>query len=198
MINLQFDMREFERRARSIAAAEDQIPFALSRTLNDAAEIARSNLIDETWPRHVQVRDRNFLRAALTTSGRRATKRNLTVEIYDKLGRAHLGLHSKGGIKQAKGRLAIPDQKVKARRGSKGVPKSLRPSALPNSFRKGDAIFQRMGGKKNPHLRLMYVLKPTANQKADVPFDIDFRSIMLREVRSRFGVRMREAMRTRR
>lgn len=197
---LSFDMREFERAAYEMKQAPDQIAFALSGALNDALFKTRQHFIDQTWPQHVEVRDRNFLRNALRVE--RATKRSLrgavTTEGAAAGNRAHLGLHNKGGTKAAQGRLAIPDPKIRGRRTGKGMPKGLRPLGLPNAFVKGDVVYQRTGGKRKPGLKLMYVLKPNATIKADVPFSKDFERVMRDEVRRAFPQRMAQAMRTRR
>ena len=143
---LTFDMRDFERAARNFDAILDQVPFALAQAMNDGVEFARQELIDHTWPQSVTVRNPRFLDAALTTRGNRATKTNLRVAIEDRLGRASLPLHAEGGEKRPKGsKLAVPSAAVAARRGVSGVPKGLRPRAIPNSFIKGNAVYQRIG-----------------------------------------------------
>lgn len=209
---LSLDLSEFERKARTIGGALDQVPFALAGALNDALFKARDHLINQTWPNSVTVRNPSFIRAALQVE--KATKANLSGAIVDRLGRASLKLHAKGGTKQARGRLAIPSTQVKGQRGAKGVPKRLRPAQLPNTFRKGDAIFQRVGwqpkgnklsrrraGTAAPDKRrvqLMYTLKRAAQMRKDVPFIEDFNRVVLAEVRRSFPARMARAMATRR
>ena len=197
---LRFDLAEFEQAARRLGGAIDQVPFAISKTLNDAAFAARSSLIDTTWARHVQVRNRNFLRNALRVerSDKRSLKVAVTTEGTAAGNRAHLAMHDKGGIKRARGLLAIPDAKILGRRGAKGMTPSLRPKALANSFRKGDAIYQRVGKGKRKKLRLLYTLKASAPIKADVPFTHDFEMVMRREIKARFADNLARAMRTRR
>ncbi len=176
----------------------NQMPFAMAGALNAVAEIGRRTLIEDTWPRHVTVRDANFLKAALTTRGKRATKRNLRVEVYDRLGRANLTLHETGGTKKPRGKaIAVPSAALQGRRSSRGVPKGLRPRAVPNSFVKGDVLYQRIGGKgKDRHLRLMYVLKPTTRIGARVPFHADFDGAVRRAFPGQFRTAMRRAMST--
>ncbi|GGC70663.1 hypothetical protein [Chelatococcus reniformis] len=199
MIDVKFDLRDFERMARQLGAAADQVPFALAGALNDALFKTRTKLISETWPQHVTVRNAGFMRGALRIE--KATKGNLRGEINSSgVGdRGHLRLHATGGIKRAQGALAIPDP-AKVRRGAKGVSKNQRPRALPNSFRKGEVIYQRLVAKKRKTggLRLMYVLKPQATIKKDVPFYEDFRRSMIAEVHAAFPGAMAKAMRTRR
>ncbi len=194
MISINFDLSEFERAARNIGAAIDQVPYAISLALNESAKIARSNLITETWPTHVEVRNRNFMRASLSTEF--ASKRRLSVAVFDKLQHANLKMHDSGGTRTSqRGRFAIPNTNV--RRTSKGVSTKLKPANLPNSFRKGDVIYQRVG-RGGRQLKLMYVLKRATPVPADVPFTSDFQSTMRREMAARFGPAMMRAMRTRR
>lgn len=210
MISLNLNLSEFQRKAREMQAAQDQVPFALSQALNRAALNTRQVLIQETWPRYVQVRDRNFLRNALRVE--MSSKRSLSVTVTN-VGasagnRGHLALHADGGTKQARGRLAMPDRKILGNRGSKGMPARLRPKGIPNSFLKGGVLYQRTGSYKSGRggkpgaddrgLRLMYTLKPSASIKGDVPFRSEFRREMLREIRGQFGVAMRQAMMTKR
>lgn len=200
MFELRFGMAAFSVAAADVAAVAKQMPFALSRTLNTAAFATRDFLVKDTWPKHVTVRDPNFIRNALRVE--RSTKSNLVVAVTTEGStagqRAHLKLHDTGGTKVGKGRLALPDRKILGRRSSKGMPKGLRPAALPNSFRKGDVIYQRVGGKKGKRLRLMYTLKQTAPVRADVPFTSEFERTMRFEVVKAFPVEMAKALASRR
>lgn len=209
---LQLDLTEFERKARSIGGAIDQVPFALAGALNDALFKARDHLVNQTWPRSVTVRNPNFIRAALNVE--KASKGSLKGAVVDRFGRGHLKLHARGGTKIARGHLAIPSTVVKGQRGAKGVPRRLRPGSAPNTFRKGDAIFQRVGwqpkgsGKRKRksatpatdgrRVQLLYTLKRAAQIRKDVPFIEDFNRIVLNEVRRSFPARMARAMATRR
>ncbi|OCK60031.1 hypothetical protein LMTR3_20815 [Bradyrhizobium sp. LMTR 3] len=77
--------------------------------------------------------------------GGRATKQSLSVEIYDKLGRANLMLHAKGGTRRAKGaNIAIPSS-VNVRRTARGaVTRSQTPKGLADKgVRRGRFIFGR-------------------------------------------------------
>ena len=191
---LRFDFSDFERMARSVEDfAKEQMPFAVSVALNAAAENTRRRLAEETWPAHVTVRNPRFMKAALSV--KRSTKRDLRVTIFDRLNRANLVGHARGNTKGSKGGgLAIPSGNV--RRTSKGVAQRQRPRALVNSFRKSDEIYQRYG-KGGHKLRLMYTIKPTVKQTADVPFETDFRRFMREEVRREFPAAMKRAMQKR-
>lgn len=191
---LEIDLSEFERRAREIGGAVDQVPFALSVALNDAAFKTRTRIIAETWPSAIQVRNKSFMRAALRVDP--STKAKLNISIFDTLNRAHLKKHAVGGVKQARGRLAIPTAAVS--RGASGVRASQKPGALKRAVVKGNLIFQAEGRGKTSKLRLMYKLTRQAKIKQDVPFYPDFDRFMLDEARAAFPKAMAKAMRTRR
>ena len=215
---LTFDLRDFERAARNFDATLDQVPFALAQAMNDGVEFARDEIINRTWPESVRVRNPTFLEAALTTRGNRATKRNLRVAIDDRLDRASLSLHAEGGEKRPRGKvIAVPSKSIIGRAGAAGVPKGLRPRAIPNSFVKGNALYQRTGaynkagtrgakragaergkGYDGRGLKLMYGLAPSVEIRRDVPFDSAFERAMWVGISRAFGPRLQRAMATRR
>ena len=215
---LTLDISDFERAARNFDAILDQVPFALAQAMNDGVEFARDELINRTWPDSVTVRNQSFLKAALTTRGNRATKRNLRVAIDDRLGRASLPLHAEGGDKLPRGtKIAVPSAAIARRRGAGGMPKGLRPRALPNSFVKGNAVYQRVGayhkagtkgarkggaprgkGYDGRGLRLMYGLASSVEIRPDVPFESDFGRAMWLGMTRAFGPALNRAMASRR
>ena len=215
---LTLNLRDFERVTRRLGAMADQIPFALANAMNDAVKVARKQIVEQTWPTHMKVRNAKFIDQAMHMEF--ANKKNLRVELFDRFGRGNLLLHAKGGQRSAqKGSLAVPSNILKAKRTGRGIPAPLRPSALSNSFKKGDVIYQRVGkyqkagkaatkkakrsgtrarGKDGRGLKLMYVLKPSVPIRSDVPFQDDFNRVFRREVMRAFGSRIRQAMATRR
>ena len=201
---IRFDLRDFQRVAKSLNAYADQIPFALAQAMNDAAELARKEIVERTWPTHMDVRNARFMSAALTTKGERATKRRLRVAVYDKLGRGNLVLHEHGGSKRPRGTsIAVPSKVLQDRRTGRGVPKGLRPKTVPNSFKApgkfgADVIYQRTGSKSKPSLKFMYSLRPSVPIRAEVPFHADFARVMSREIHRAFGPRLKAAMSSRR
>jgi hypothetical protein len=86
----------------------DQIPFAMSRVMNDAAFISRNSLVKETWPQHVKQKQPTFPGVVLHVN--RSTKENLRVEINESdVKRASLKEHAEGGVRTpASRRFAIP------------------------------------------------------------------------------------------
>ena len=198
VFGIQLDFSDFERKANELSAAADQIPYALSRSLNQAATDAQTVLIVQTWPKSVTMRNSSFMRAALRRKD--STKHNLTVEVYDSLRRANLKMHAIGGTKSPKGaHFAIPNQ-TDIKRGSSGVGKAYRPSALIARTPKralritSRGIFVGKGGR----LHLKYALKSSTPQPANVPFYDDFRTAMVNGVRTAFPDFIKQAMKTRR
>jgi hypothetical protein len=197
VIEIKFGVEQFARKAVQLGAAMDQLPFALSRSLNAAVTNARTVLVRKTWPESVQQRNVNFISAALRTNF--STKRNLRVEIYDRMGRAHLALHAHGGTKLSRKRLAIP-QKGRIVFTSQGPRKSQTPKAIVANTPKralritSKGIFVGQGGRLN----LMYSFAPSAQIRADVPFEEDFAATMRVELRTSFPAAMASAMKGRR
>lgn len=193
MIDLQFNIAAFEHRAQEIGATLDQLPFAISSAMNESAKVTRRTLVEQTWPTAMKVRNRSFIGRALRTDY--ASKSKLSVSIFDSLGRAGLARHAMGGIKQGKGKLAIPTARVV--RGASGVRQSQKPRNLKRAVVKGNLIFQAEGRGKGSKLRLMYKLTPSAQIKKDVPFFETFRAQMRQEMELAVPLAMLRAMATR-
>ena len=196
---LKLNLSDFTRAAGVFGPlAQTEMPFVPSRSMNDAVKPTRNESIMQTWPTHVHVRNPSFIRWALNV--KYANKRSLIVEICDEKGQrcGHLGLHDTGGTKSARALQEVPGQYI--RKNGRGVPRNQLPRALPNSFRRGDVIYQgvtasrKKGCKRS--LNMMYVLKPSVRVKADVPFTRDFERVMKEELERAFPRRMEEAIRT--
>jgi hypothetical protein len=193
MIAFEIDMEDVKRVAQSLHASADQIPYAMMIALNDATEVTRNFLIRHTWPSHIKQRNASFIAASLTTRDTRASKTNLSTEIYDKLDKGHLTEQAKGGIVTPRRRhIAVPASSVP--RTSRGVPKGLRPRNLKDGIRIKDAIYVREKGK----LKLMYVLKSKVRIPRRVPFYEDYQMVMSRELAHAVPRAFEKAMRTRR
>jgi|SRR5580765_1979130 hypothetical protein len=193
MIAFEIDMEDVKRVAQSLHASADQIPYAMMIALNDATEVTRNFLIKHTWPSHIKQRNASFIAASLTTRDTRASKTNLSTEIYDRLDKGHLTEQAKGGVVAPRRRhIAVPVSSVP--RTSRGVPKGLRPRNLPNGIRIKDAIYVREKGR----LKLMYVLKTSVKIPRRVPFYEDYEMVMRRELAHAVPRAFEKAMRTRR
>lgn len=201
MFDFEIDLRGFERKARDFGAAQDQVRFSLAYSLTGATSSTLKRLIAETWPKHVEVRNRGFLRQALRVE--RATKANLASAITTAGTRAgargNLALHAGGGIRRAKKRLAIPPT-GSVRRTSGGVAAAQKPRTVIDRTPKralrvtSRGIFVGEGGR----LRLKYTFRPVARIKPDVPFRQDFARYMSDELRRELPKAVAKAMKTRR
>lgn len=193
MIHVEFDYSQLEGFAKQMGARVDQIPYALALAMNRSAEVTRNLLIKQTWPHAIVQRNSSFIAASLTTRDARANKQSLAVEIYDKLGHVNLQRQAKGGVKTPlKGaNIAIPASSVP--RGSRGVPKNLRPANLKNAFKRNNMLFVR---DKGGRARLVYTLKPKVTVPKRVPFYEDFAESMARELRRTIPLAVAKAMST--
>ena len=155
-----------------------QLPFAFAKTLNETMKAVVKYTVARTYPPAFDVRNRAFFKASMFTGTavKRATKTRLRVSARDRFDCGNLQLHATGGTKRARSvRMAIPSRYTKARRGPKGVRKTLRPCAVvdtPKGYidRDGprDAIFQRFG-RGGKQVRLLYVLHPSAKNRNTFP-----------------------------
>jgi hypothetical protein len=195
---IEFDMSVFERKANELRRQIEQVPYALADAMNKAAANTRNVLVQDTWPSHVTQRNAGFIGRALRR-GSKATQRNLQVEIYDSLGRAHLKLHDAGGEKTARGKFAIPVPGA-IKRTSRGVSKNKRPSMIiantpKRALRITDrGIFVGKGGR----LQMLYAFRARTAQPADVPFHEVFRDTMTVELRTSFAAAVELALKPRR
>jgi len=199
-IKLSGNYRELEKRLNSVQ--RKQLPFAFANTLNDTAFKVRKQIVDRTYPRSFNVRDKRFAGTAFRVS--KANKRKLVAVVFDRLDRANLKLHAEGGTKRAKsGNIAIPSRYVKERRSGRGVRKGLRPRTVvdtPKGYIQREprkAIFQSYGPKGSKK-RLLYSLKAFANIRRTFPFYTDAERTVQRHLQRSFNVNLRKALRSRR
>ncbi|MDT3382514.1 hypothetical protein RNI52_34630 [Labrys neptuniae] len=190
---LTFDFSSFERMAKKLEVARQQLPFAIATAMNQSAFATRSELIQD-WPKHVTAKNPSFVGWAFGV--RKATKTNLSIEINDERagGRTLLKGLADGGQHTSQGRLAVPV--AGQRRGARGIVPSQRPRALKQAFKKGDVIYEVVGKGKRKRLRLAYVLKPSVVVPKRVPFRQVFEDTMRREMAQRVPVAMLQAMKT--
>jgi hypothetical protein len=219
MFEITFDLSSFAKFAARLGSAERQIPFALSTALNDAAFAAKKQLVQTTWPTAGNVYNTSFLGGALYVN--KSSKNNLEVEIVDQKHRANLALHAHGGTKTPRGgssNITIPffDGGFLTPRRAKGIPKEEKPKALlaiingtvknprggknPNVLGRAlrlatkgkPGIYIGAGGRLHP----LYFFKRSVQMRADVPFDQDFRKVMIKEMEARLPAAVKRAMDT--
>ena len=177
-----------------------QIPFATSMALNDTAFQVRKRIVERTYPRAFNVRNRRFPDIAFRV--RKASKRKLRASVYDRLGRASLGLHAEGGTKRPRGRhLAVPGSNVK-RTATGKVGKARQPRTVLSrgkAFKvrrgRGEMIFERIGSK-GKKLKLLYVLTPSARNDKRFPFHKDAMSTATRAFPRNFDRALARAIAT--
>jgi len=198
VIQVDIDMREFERKARQMGVfAKDQLPFAISKTLNDTMhQDVRPGIIGPTWNTAFHVRRSNFARASINVIRPGATKTNWSAGIYDRLGRGHLREHADGGTKHARGMLAIPNQERVRLTGRGKTPK---PRALERRIKKralrvipGKGIFEGKGGR----LHAWFWFKPSAHLDKRFRFREDFRRLAEQGCSRRFPGNIQRAINT--
>jgi hypothetical protein len=197
MIELKIDTSAFAKRAEELHEQIDAVPYALALAMNRAVENTRNALVQDTWPKHVTQRNSGFIGRALRR-GAKASERNLRVEIFDSLGRAHLKLHDAGGGKTAKGKFAIPVT-GSIKRTAKGVPKNKRPAVIiANTPKRALRITDRgLFVGKGGRLKMLYAFRTSTSQPADVPFEQDFRDAMTVELRTSFPAAISAALKPR-
>jgi hypothetical protein len=205
MLALELDIRDFERKAKQVDAAIDQVPFALAQAMNRAVKDTREHLIHDTWPSAVTARNPSFLRASFRMEFARAHdwrhNGSMFVSIYDSMGRAHLHSHAYGGEKSSRNVLNIPPSSGKVVvRTARGVRKSQTPAAIIARTPKhalriipGKGIFVAEGGR----LWLRYSFVAHARISKDVPFVQDFRQVMSAKIAQYFPGELAKAMRSR-
>jgi len=194
------DLSDFEKKAKQLGGAIDQVPFALVNSLNTGVFAARREIVGEVWPSSVKVRNKRFLTSALRVDkakvGTFRAGGEASASLFDTLGRAHLQKHARGGTKVPKsGRLAIPVS-GKIRRTSKGVSKRWRPRALVGDRYKvlARGIFEAVGGR----LQALYIFVTSAKIKKAFPFYETFERVVARTINEEFPAAFHRAMGSRR
>lgn len=165
------------------AFGKNQLPFAMSQALNDAAFAVRKDTIERVWPTSITQRNPAFMKAMLMPirGDNRATKRRLRSIVQNhptgKRNKDYLQRLAVGGIKTANGRsLAIPaeDMPIRVRGGvsSRNRPRNLldRPKAFRQMVGGQEMILERRTKKRYP-LKRLYLLE---QQPAKVDQQFDF------------------------
>lgn len=186
MFLVELDVTEFDLYAQFIEGGVRQLPFVYSQLLNDAAFKARQVLTETTWPRHVHVRNANFLTASLHVT--KATKQDLHIEINDTLQRGHLQQQARGGT-------ATP---YRAQRFAIPIDESMRSAMGPTPWLTPQRIIDRTPKRalritprglfvgEHGRLHLKYSFARTINIPSRVPFYEDFEYTVSEAVRTEF------------
>lgn len=213
-ISVKSNVDQLSRRIRSY---RDQIPQATAAALTKTAFDIRQEIVQNTWPKSVIARNKTFMSKALQIEV--ATKKKLSVVLFDSLRKEYLARLDSSGIRIPTGNhLAIPGREVKDQiRGANGaVKKNFKPSALLNkkrffinTLKTGiDAILERPAGKeqgkrkkkrlKRGPLKVWYLLEPRANIPKIFPFYETANRILKSKLETNFRNAFRRAVMTRR
>ena len=195
-ISVKSNLGDLTRRIKSYL---DQIPQATAMALNSTAFDFRKEIVSNTWPKSVIARNSRFMNAALRVQ--KASKKALTVTIFDSLKREYLARLDSSGTKTPLGNnIAIPGRDVVDQiRGANGaVRKAYKPRQLLSKkrfFRQTlksgmDAILERPKKGRGP-LKVWYLLEP----KAHIPKMFPFYETATRIVKQRLEINFRNAFR---
>ena len=182
---------------KKLTAIQRQMPFATSQAINDTAFQVRKQIVERTYPRSFEVRNRGFPKTAFRVQ--KSHKRNLEAHVYDRTKSDWLTRQAKGGIKRNPSGpyVAIPTSTVrltgrgKIRQADK--PRSiLSKGGFQIKSGAGEAIFKT----KNRVTRAYYFLRSQAVIPKRFPFAEDAARITRRNYRVNFRKRLRGALRT--
>jgi hypothetical protein len=194
MITIDLDLREFTKKARQMGIfANDQLPFAISNTLNETMfKDTRPQIIGPTWSNAFTVRNTGLARASMRVE--KASKGKLSAGVFDALGKADLQRHATGGAKTHSGTLAIPNRaRVKLHaRGKSPWARELDRKVPKRALRviKGKGIFVGEGGR----LHLVFSFSESASLDKRFAFYEDFTRVSVRGVARRFPAHIQRAI----
>lgn len=213
-ISVKSNVDQLSRRIRSY---RDQIPQATAVALTKTMFDVRQEIVQNTWPKSVIMRNKAFMGRALRVEI--ANKRKLSAVLFDSLKKEYLAKLESAGTKIPTGNhLAIPARDVKnlIRSANGAVKKSFKPRALLNkkrffinTLKNGvDAILERPSGyesgkrknrilKRGP-LKVWYLLEPKAHIPKLFPFYDAARRVVSRKFSINFTNAFRRAVMTRR
>jgi hypothetical protein len=157
------------------AFGKNQIPFATHRAINKTAFDVRDEIVKETFPKSFTVRNKRFASQMFRVD--KATKRNLTARVYDRLGRDYMTNQAEGGIKRPRGNnIAIPSRQLK-RTASGKVPKAKQPRNVlggrgyRTTLDSGQPIIAEQTGRGAARKqRVLYILENIARIPKRFPF----------------------------
>ena len=203
-LNIRDDIKRATRRLTDIE--KRQVPFATKNAINDTIKDVRKQIVGVTAPRAFEVRNRRFFGVAIRMQF--ATKQKLTGAVFDRLGRASLGLHARGGTKRPRGQhIAIPGRDIENKRTVGGaIRKALRPrqvlaktgrrQAFKIKFRSGQEAIVRRRGKRATPLQVLWLLERSARIPRRFRFHEDATKVAKRVMPGHFRKRLRQALRT--
>ncbi len=195
-MDLTLDFSHFRTKARQMGIfADDQLPYAISRSLNDTMfKDVRPQIIGPTWTAAFTVRNTGLPRKAMRVET--STKAKLSAGVFDALGKADLQKHAVGGTKMPTRKVLDIPVRSKVALGARGkkpwaskVIKSTPKRALRITSK---GIFVGEGGRLN----LVYSFRNSARLKKRFPFYEDFRTASRRGLDRYFPGHIQSAIAT--
>ena len=191
------------------AFGKNQMPFAMSQALNDAAFETRRNTIERVWPSDVDAKNRSFMKAAMMPirGNNRATKKKLRAIVQNHptgaMHKDYLQRLAVGGLKRANGRsIAIPAQDrppVRGRAGyNRNAPRTVldRPKAFKQTVGGQQMILERRTKKPYPLKRLYLLEQRSLNVPKQFSFYEDSQRFAGKAFNRNFGKRFAAAKRS--
>jgi hypothetical protein len=187
LASVTMDLRQFHSAARSMGIfAADQVPFAISRAINDTLfQETRPQIIGPTWAAAFTQRNKGLPRASIRVN--KSHKSHLVGEVYDALGKANLAVHARGGARpKPSSQLAIPNKARVKLHGrcrtpwARNVPKVIPARAL--RVIPGKGIFEGRDGR----LHAIYWFRPSAKLSKRFRFYEDFARRTTSGINARF------------
>jgi len=191
------------------AFGKNQMPFAMSQALNDAAFETRRNTIERVWPSDVDAKNKSFMKAAMMPirGNNRATKKKLRSIVQNHptgaMHKDYLQRLAVGGLKHANGRsIAIPAADrppVRGRAGyNRNAPRTVldRPKAFKQTVGGQQMILERRTKKRYPLKRLYLLEQRSLNVPKQFSFYEDSQRFAKGAFNRNFGRRFAAAKRS--
>lgn len=183
--------------------ADRQLPFAMSRALNDTMFDVRAKVTGETWQNAFEVRNKSLAKNVWRVT-KFARKWDQDVLLEQVLPLKWLGRQVTGGVKGASGghAVAVPVKDNVPRTGTGRIPAALKPSRLRNDTKNVFVTKGRAGKRlivkrqKNGENKVMFVLTPNAVVPPRLRFREDTRATAIERLPVNFSRRFAEAKRT--
>lgn len=200
MITLEFDLAEFKKKARQMGVfADDQLPYAISRTLNDTMfQDVRPQITGPTWASAFKVRNSGSGRAAFRVATSSKTSWSAGLDSTDRGRAMNIGVHATGGARpKPSAALAIPNQKGRVTlhgRGRKPWARQVDRMVEKRALRviNGRGIFVGEGGR----LHAWYWFRPGARLSKRFRFEADFKRSTEAGLARRFPPNLQRAIDT--
>lgn len=179
-----------------------EVPFGTAGALNATIFDVRRHIVEVTYPRSFEVRNRAFPRVLFRIMPK-ATKRKLETMLVQHLDRGYVAMHADGGTKRGRsgGRVAIPDKPEKMRTKNGRIRATNKPRRIVDRkdvfvVEKGSRKFILKRGRKGAKNELLYSIVPEAQIKKSFRFYEDAEKVTLRVFSGHWNTQMDRAIRS--